>query len=289
MHIITVLREYLGINQVTLAKQANITQADLSEMESRPPYGSIEKYRRLAAVLDVPVHTLVTNDFTTVPLSFFDTHPHRPYCKCKEGARSKIGRNGEDEALRMEQERVTRISPTLSHLVLPYYKLRTHSPGYDILSFDENAKPIFIEVKTTEGPSDTDFTLTSREHDTAKKVTQLGKSYLIYRFSNWGQPNQQLDVLDFATMSPLQIYPSNYTCSMTPRSTDICGITYHRQQRNLTQTQLAEMLNILQNHLCLYEKGVRSCPVTIYQKISELLEVPIDDLLKTYPVHSGSQ
>lgn len=289
MHIITVLREYLGITQVELSKQAKISQADLSEMESHPPYGSIEKYKRLSAVLDIPVHTLVTNDYTTVPMSFFDTHPHRPYSEINGNAQSQIGRQGEDTAFQMEKERVAKISPVLSHMVLPYYKLRTSSPGYDILSFDEQAKPILIEVKTTRKTPDADFTLTCHEHEVATKMTEQGLPYLIYRFSNWGQPDQQLTILDFVTMGSQQIRPSKYICSVVPRTDKIRGITYHRQKRQLTQVQLAEMLDILQNHLCLYETGARSCPVTIYQKISEVLEVPIDDLLQTYSAHANFQ
>lgn len=44
MHIITVLRDYLGLTQQALAKEANITQADLCEIETMEPYGSMAKY-----------------------------------------------------------------------------------------------------------------------------------------------------------------------------------------------------------------------------------------------------
>ena len=62
MHVITALRDYMGMSQMELAKQANITQCDLSEIETMEPYGSIAKYERLSKVLGVPVDTLVRND-----------------------------------------------------------------------------------------------------------------------------------------------------------------------------------------------------------------------------------
>ena len=290
MHVITILRDYLGINQIELAQQANVTQADLSEIESHP-YGSIEKYKRLSKVLGIPVHTLVTNDFTGVPMSFFEAHPHRPYrnTTSSKDKRYIIGRGGEEAAFRMEQVRTAKITPALAHMVLPYYKFRSNSPGYDILSYDSNGKPILIEVKTTENEPETEFTLTRHEYSVARKMTARGIPYHIYRYSRFGQPDQQLDILDFSTMTPLQIYPSEYTCSTAPKANKITGITYYRQLRGLTQIQLAEQMGISPHHISRYEKGEREPKATTYQKIAELLEVSIDDLLATYPVSAYEQ
>lgn len=289
MHVITILRDYLGITQTELARQAGITQADLSEMEKHP-YGSIEKYKRLSAVLDIPIHTLVTNDLTTMPISFFDAHPHRPYRDLdnNKDKRTIIGRGGEEEALRIEQLRVDKIAPVLSHMVLPYYKFRSNSPGFDILSYDllnNQVSPIFIEVKTTEKDADADFTITRKEFAAAKKAAARGIPYRFYRFSRWGHTDQSLQILDFATMLPLrQIYPSDFTCSMKPQAVAVNGIAYYRQLRGLTQTQLADQLGIFPHHLCLYEKGEQEAKAVTYQKIAEVLETTIDELLRSHDV-----
>lgn len=76
MHLIQIVRNYLGLTQQELAQRVGITQADLCEMEIKPPYGRIDKYQRLSNYLGIPVHALVTNDCTLVPLSFFDKHSH---------------------------------------------------------------------------------------------------------------------------------------------------------------------------------------------------------------------
>lgn len=69
MHIIQVVRSYLGLSQQELAEKAGITQPDLCEMEIKEPYGRIDKYQRLSQYLGIPVHALVTNNCTQIPIS----------------------------------------------------------------------------------------------------------------------------------------------------------------------------------------------------------------------------
>ena len=54
MHVLTVIRTYLGMSQVALSKAVGITQADLSEIETKEPYGKIDKYLRISKYLGVP-------------------------------------------------------------------------------------------------------------------------------------------------------------------------------------------------------------------------------------------
>lgn len=285
MHIITILRDYLGLTQQALAKNAGITQCDLCEIETKPPYGQIDKYRRLSQVLDVPIHAIVTNDCRQIPMCFFEKHPHQPYTVAAEHKRAHMGRGGEELALQMEQKRLEKKWPVLAQLVLPYFKLRTKSRGYDILSFDENGKPFLIEVKTTANTAQTDFNLTVNEYETAIRQTKLGVPYRIYRYSGWGSEKLQLDIVDFAELqSGKRIEPSDYVCSMKLVEQEQSGIAYWRQKRGINQAELARQMEIMPQHLCLYEKGARKCSVKTYLKISEILEVSIDELLKTYPV-----
>lgn len=70
MHIIQVVRNYLGLSQLELSKKAGLSQPDLCEMETKEPYGRIDKYQRLSNFLGIPIHALITNDCTQIPLSF---------------------------------------------------------------------------------------------------------------------------------------------------------------------------------------------------------------------------
>lgn len=54
--------------------------------------------------------------------------------------------------------------------------------GYDILSFDENRKPLFIEVKTTRGAAHQPFFITRNELECSKSSAE---NYLIYRLYNF--------------------------------------------------------------------------------------------------------
>lgn len=72
MHLIQIIRSYMGVSQQELARRVGITQADLCEMEIKPPYGRLDIYQRLSSYLGIPIHALVNNDRTLVPLSFFE-------------------------------------------------------------------------------------------------------------------------------------------------------------------------------------------------------------------------
>ena len=282
MHIIQAVRLYLGFSQQELARNAGITQPDLCEMEIRAPYGRIDKYQRLSDYLDIPVHALVTDDCSLIPASFFDKYPPRPYAKISSGGALRLGRSGEDTVFELEKKRLEPINPSLAKLVLPFYKLR-HRPGYDILSFDESGKPIYIEVKTSLDDNP-DFILTNQEYLTASKLTTSGETYQIYRFTNWGKPNQELTVHDFRELRESHdLSPATYTCSATPRAAVISGITYWREQRGMSKGELADCLGMKTPDLWRYENGKRRCPVGVYQKMAQVLEVSIDQLLQNYP------
>lgn len=136
MHLIQIVRHYLGLSQKELAQKAGITQPDLCEMEIKEPYGRIDKYKRLSEYLGIPVHALVTNDCRLIPETFFERHTPKRYTEKVAGSNLELGRGGDDTVLQMEQERLAQINVSLSRLVMPFYKMR-YRPGYDILSFDD--------------------------------------------------------------------------------------------------------------------------------------------------------
>lgn len=71
MHVIRILRDHLGLTQTELAKRSGLTHADVNEMENKEPYGFITKYKKLADALHTSIQSLVMNDPSSVPLSFF--------------------------------------------------------------------------------------------------------------------------------------------------------------------------------------------------------------------------
>ena len=281
-HIIYILRPYLGYSQCQLAKLAAVTQPDLSELENLPPYGRVDKYSRVAEVLGVSVDTLVKNDPRTVPLDFFEKHPAPEFTPMPHGQEHRLGRQGEEFILRRERERLEKISPVLPKLILPFYKMKCPSPGFDLLSFDDEGKPVCLEVKTSENALGM-FRMTTNEYDSARKIVESGVPYRICCISDWGTANQIVEEIPFADLSAShEVTPLYYKCAPLPAPEVMSGLAYFRRKCGIKQEDAAEMLDTRQSELCLYETGARQVPVQIYLKASELYRVPIDDLLLDY-------
>ena len=291
MHMITTIRTYLGSSQAALAKAVGITQPDLSEIKTLEPYGRIDKYLRLSQYLGIPVDAIVKNDFTQIPLAFFDAHKAPEYTPAPKEPDLLLGRQGEEFILRRERDRLQDSFPALAKLVLPHYKMKGASPGYDILSFDDQGKPFFLEVKTSLGAHG-NFRFTSHELDAARKLTEVGEKYILCHISNWGTADQFVQDIPFADIEQThRIIPSYYFCKPHPKNKDkpISGLAYYRQLRGLRQADLAESVGIQACDLSLYETEQRRPSVQVYKKISECLDVSIDDLLCTFPCAPGQE
>lgn len=283
MHLIQIVRHYLGLSQKELAQKAGITQPDLCEMEIKEPYGRIDKYKRLSEYLGIPVRALVTNDCRLIPETFFEMHIPKRYTETVAGSNLELGRGGEDTVFQMEKERLAQINISLSRLVLPFYKLR-YRPGYDILSFNDTGRPVYIEVKTTT-EDNPDFVLTKQEYLMASRLTDTGETYQIFRFSNWGSQKQELNIYDFRELRDTrEITPATYLCSTAPKEPVISGITYCREKCGMSKGELADCLGIKTPHLWRYENGAQKCSVGVYQKMANIMGVTIDQLLEKHVI-----
>ena len=284
MHLLTITRAYLGLSQMALAKAVGITQADLSEMETRAPYGKIDKYLRISDYLGIPVDTILKNDYRSFPESFFDCHPVPEYLPEPKSPEQLLGRKGEEFILRREQERVAQSYPALARLILPYYKMRESSPGYDILSFDDKGQPFYLEVKNS--IYDTGgFRFTNHELDVAEKLTKAGERYMICCISSWETPEQTEQDILFADLPKThRISPCYYFCKPIPkpRLEKITGLAYFRRLRGLLQADVALALGVPASELSQYETGQRRPKVHVYLKASEVLEATVDELLLQY-------
>lgn len=283
MHVVTILRYYLGLSQSELAESSGVSYADVNEIENKPNNGLIEKYRKLAECLRVPVHTIVMNDVLSVPEAFFQQKSKVKYTDPPKTKNGRLGRLGEECVFRQEQERLARIDPVLARLVVPKYKIRG-SRGYDIISFKEDGAPLFIEVKTGEVGNNSPQ-LTGCEFETANKLTNLGYEYWIYHCSEWDIENPKYEKHLFRTLrDEKRIEPVRYICDFRPAKDKENGILYFRKQMGISQTEAANILDIPASCLCKYETGENQCPVTAYEKMSDLYQVTIDELLGVYPV-----
>lgn len=284
MHVLTTIRSYLELSQTALAKRAGVTQPDLSEMETLAPYGKIGKYQRLSDCLGIPVEAIAKNDYTSIPLSFFDAHPAPAYTPEPTTPDLLLGRQGEEFILRREQARLAESQPALAKLVLPHFKMKCPSPGYDILSFDDAGHPIYLEVKTSLLDSGC-FRFTNHELDAARKLTAAGERYVVCYISRWGEPNQQVREYLFPDLSLThQIEPRYYMCKPIPKKKRrlITGLAYFRKKQGLRQADVSEALGVHACEWSMYETGQRTPSIQVYIRASELLGATVDQLLERY-------
>lgn len=287
MHVLTLIRMYLGISQISLAKDAHITQADLSEMESMEPYGRIEKYRRVATALGLPIDPILKNSISGIPISFFEEHPHQTYIPEPKSGVLQIGRWGEDFIFEREQKRLQKSLPVHAYLVLPLYKMKAQRVGYDILSFDDNGMPVYLEVKTS-CESEGQFVMTKNELDIAQRFTDEGKQYKIVVINNWGKEEMLIQDIPFGEfLTNHNITSKRYVCAPKRScNTHMTGLAYFRRLRGLKEREIAEALDISQYKWSLYETGDREPPVKLLLRLSELLDATVDELLGKYSVDS---
>lgn len=282
MHVITTLRTYLGLTQIKLAQAAGLTQNDISEMSNLPPYGQVHKYQRLSGYLGVPVEALAKNDYRAIPESFFEKHPAPKYLPEPTKPDHLLGRRGEEFILAREQDRLRSSAPALARLVLPFFKMNGTSPGYDILSFDDDGKPFALEVKTSIHKM-VNFRLTNWELETAREMTAAGERYDIAYITNWGKETQTVCDQTFSTFEATHnIRPCTFVCTPRPKPRPLSGLAYFRQLRGLRQEDVEEALGVPQSDLSLYENGQRSASITFYLRASEFLDATVDQLLAQY-------
>lgn len=283
MHVVTILRHYLGLSQTELAEKSGVGYVDVNEIENKPNNGLIEKYCKLAECLQVSVHTIVMNDVLSVPEAFFQQKNKVKYTDPPKTKNGRLGRLGEECVFRQEQERLAQINPVLARLVVPKYKIRG-SRGYDIVSFKEDGTPFYIEVKTGEVGNNSPQ-LTGCEFETANKLTNLGYEYWIYHCSEWDMENPKYEKHLFRTLrDEKRIEPVRYICDFRPNKEMENGILHFRKRMGISQIEAANMLDIPASCLCKYETGENQCPVTAYEKMAELYGVKIDELLLIYPL-----
>ena len=281
MHIIRILRDYMGISQKELAARAGVTAADLSEMEANKIYGRVDKYKRVADYLAVPIHTLVANDFLSVPLTFFEKNERVNYRPVSSYRNIANGREGEDFVLKKEQERVSKFNPILSKLIMPYYKMGRNL-GYDILSYNEEGQCVYIEVKTTKAERKNSVLLTYNEREKAEKLFEQGEKYQVHCIDNWGRPTQTYEIFDYGELrDKSKMVPTEYMFLLNPKET-ISGIEYYRMKAGLDQYELADLVGINQYQVSLYENKERPYRIDLLYRMAQVFGTTIDELLKDF-------
>ncbi len=280
-NLVKIIRNYAGLSQMAFAENAGLTQPDLHELETKDkPYGIMEKYLKVSRYTGIPVDAILRNDFRQIPMEFFRRFPA---AACNNAADSQVGRSGEERIFSREQARLAESFPNLSPLVLPYFKMDIHkSPGYDILSFDDEGQPFALEVKSSSTDVAT-FRLSTKEKRTAQQLTAAGERYQLALVSHVGTARESIeDVLWTDLEDSYDETPAMFRYQRKAPAKTISGLTYHRQRLGIRQSELARLLGVKPCNLSSTENWNRGLIAAQYVKASDILGVPVDDLLKTY-------
>jgi Domain of unknown function (DUF3883) len=125
----------------------------------------------------------------------------------------RTGRMGEDIVYKYEFNKLK--DTNFKNKIIKHYEIVNDKPGWDITSYDENGKEIYIEVKSTKGKSINTFGLTINELNAAKKkkgdyfvylVTNVsGDEYSIEKINN---PAEKIE------KNIIYCSPYNYLCDL---------------------------------------------------------------------------
>ncbi len=128
----------------------------------------------------------------------------------------RIGDFGEKYVLLYEQERIKKwsLKKTVEHVS----KSRGDGLGYDILSYDENSLPKYIEVKTTKAGLSAQFFITRNELECSKNDQD---SYFLYRLYNFDEEKLTADLfIHQGDLTEYCINPSTYKVKLKEERSD---------------------------------------------------------------------
>ena len=105
----------------------------------------------------------------------------------------RIGDLGELLVMQYEKEKLLLANkPQLAKKISHTAKDKGDGTGFDIQSFNENGTEIYIEVKTTKGPKDTSFFVTSNELQRSRKEQN---NYYLYRLYDFNEKENHAKLL----------------------------------------------------------------------------------------------
>lgn len=110
----------------------------------------------------------------------------------KDKKNSALGNLGEDVVVEYEKrELIKRGRSDLIDKVKPTRTFIGNAARYDVLSFDENGKEKYIEVKTTTGAANNEFHISDKEVEFSQRN---GDSYFLYRVYNLDKKTMTADL-----------------------------------------------------------------------------------------------
>ncbi len=133
----------------------------------------------LAALVEAPAR----EELVRGPVSAKQRLPRKFDFAARDEANRKLGRAGEQWVIEFEQQRLTDLGrPELFQLLDWVADTQGDGAGFDILSYDDETKNRFIEVKTTNGSVGASFLVSHNELEFSKEVGEQFYLYRVFQF-----------------------------------------------------------------------------------------------------------
>lgn len=126
----------------------------------------------------------------------------------------KLGLDGELLALEYEKRRLSNLGrDDLAKEIIHTSVVQGDGAGYDILSYNEDGSPRYIEVKTTRGSLNTDFYMSPNEINFSEKCSS---NFFLYRIYDFGEKDSvKFFILQGNVNNQLHRTPVNFRMSFS--------------------------------------------------------------------------
>lgn len=182
MSLICYLRNRMGLTQTALSKESGLTYQAVRRAENKSG-GTVRAMRVLSKFFGVSIDALARNDFGALA-GIFSAPPKPVYTQrdrmCENfKIKDEVGRSG--EAVVADAERAKLAGTKYVNLVNENCSDDLDA-GFDIFSFTEDGRPIYIEVKATKKKSArAPFHLSAGERDFMLRCAEEGINYELHR------------------------------------------------------------------------------------------------------------
>lgn len=181
MNVFRYLRSIRGLSRQEVADAAGVCALTVFGLEhGRPPL--LSSLRKMAAFYGVSLDCLARNDIAEAAKQVYATTLRGGKIKSafreKQKKCDRLGDQGERIVLENERERLmgTPFADAVNGSVS-----EDMSAGYDILSFKEDGKPVYIEVKATSYSETAPFYMSRKEYRFLQQCAEDGTEYQLHR------------------------------------------------------------------------------------------------------------
>lgn len=134
--------------------------------------------------------------------------PYKPDYDSINQRRSLIGETGERKVMQYEKDRLKNSQHREN---IKRVSENDDGAGYDIMSFEENGEPRYIEVKTTTSINNVDFYLTRNELETMEKH----ENYWVYVVTGIYQDEPVISPFEKSKLKELELVPVLFKAAIT--------------------------------------------------------------------------